>query len=354
VLIAVAATLVFVPGAAGADVTITLTIYGTQGANGWYTSNVTVNWTVTGAATSTGCDAVTLTTDTPGFKVTCSASNLDQTSVVTQSHTFKIDKTPPAVTAAPSRAPDANGWYNHGLSVAFSGTDATAGIAGCSSASYAGPDSAGTSVSGTCTDQAGNVGTAALALKYDATPPVVSKVAAKAGNRRIDLSWSASTDTQSVEVTRTPGAAGPAASTIYRGPAASCRDAGLRIGKAYQYVVTGFDQAGNAASKAVKVTATGALLSPAPGARIAAPPLFVWTPVKGAKYYNLQLVRGRKILSVWPTKTRFQLPRSWTFEGHRYRLHRGVYRWYVWPGFGKFSANRYGSRLGGSSFVLSG
>jgi len=355
-LIAALATLVVVPSAAGnaADVTVTLTIYGTQGANGWYTSNVTVNWTVTGASSSTGCDAVTLTNDTPGFKVTCSASNLDGSSTVTQSHTFKIDKTPPAVAAAPSRPADANGWYNHALSVAFTGTDATAGIAGCTSGSYSGPDSGGASVGGTCTDLAGNTGAASFGFQYDATPPTLSKLAAKAGNRRIDLNWSASPDTQNVEVRRTPGAAGATSSTIYRGPAAGYRDTGLKIGKAYQYTVTGFDQAGNAAAKALTVTATGALLSPAPGARIASAPLLVWTPVKGAKYYNLQLVRGRKILSVWPTRARFQLPRSWTFGGHRYRLHRGVYHWYVWPGFGRFSASKYGSLLGGSSFVLSG
>src|SRR4051794_41112360 len=88
VLIAAAVTLVALPSAAGAaDVTVTLTIYGTSGANGWYTSNVTLNWTVTGAASSTGCDATTLTGDTPGLKVTCSASNLDGSSIVTQSHT---------------------------------------------------------------------------------------------------------------------------------------------------------------------------------------------------------------------------------------------------------------------------
>jgi hypothetical protein len=355
-VIAAVAALVVVPGAAGnaADVDITLTIYGTLGANGWYTSNVTVNWIVTGAANSTGCDAKTLTTDTLGLTLTCSASNIDGTSSVTKSHTFKIDKTPPAVTATPSRPPDANGWYNHGVGVAFSGTDATAGIASCSAAAYSGPDSASASVSGSCTDLAGNVGTASFPLEYDSTPPALSKVNAKAGNRRMDLTWTASADTQSVDVTRAPGAAGPAATTIYRGSARSYRDTGLRIGKKYRYTVTGFDQAGNTASKAVTVTATGALLSPVPGARVASRPMLVWTPVKDARYYNLQLVRGRKILSVWPRTSHFLLPRSWVFEGHRYRLHRGIYRWYVWPGFGKFSANKYGNLLGGSSFVLSG
>jgi hypothetical protein len=71
--------------------------------------------------------------------------------------------------------------------------------------------------------------------------------------------------------------------------------------------------------------------------------------------YNLQVMRGgRKILSVWVTRPRFQLRRTWVFNGRRYRLRPGVYRWYVWPGFGLFSAGRYGRLLGGSSFVYSG
>ena len=75
--------------------------------------------------------------------------------------------------------------------------------------------------------------------------------------------------------------------------------------------------------------------------------------MKGADYYNVQVVRGKKILSAWPGTNHFRLPRSWVYKGHRYRLHRGVYRWYVWPGFGTFSASKYGNVLGGSSFVYS-
>ncbi len=361
-LIAAVVTFVVVPSAAGVPgdptppvVTPQISL-GTLGTNGWYRTNVTVNWLVVDPESvilsTNGCNVTTLTADTAGTKLTCSATS--DGGEATVSKTIALDKTAPAVAAAPSRAPDANGWYNHALSVAFSGTDATAGIAGCSSAGYSGPDSAGASVVGTCTDLAGNVGTASFPFEYDSTPPAVSKVAAKAGNRKIDLSWSASADTQNVEVTRTPGAAGAATSTIYRGPAVSYRDTGLRIGKGYRYAVTAFDQAANTASKTLTVTATGALLSPVPGAKVSSAPVLVWTPVKGARYYNLQLVRGRKILSVWPKQTHFRLPRSWVFQGHRYRLHRGVYHWYVWPGFGKFSANRYGSMLGGSTFFLSG
>ena len=83
-------------------------------------------------------------------------------------------------------------------------------------------------------------------------------------------------------------------------------------------------------------------------------PRLSWTPVSGASYYNVQLVRGGTIFSAWPLRTSMKLPRSWVYHGRRFHLHRGVYRWYVWPGFGKLSANRYGRLIGKSSFFFAG
>ena len=134
-------------------------ITGTLGSEGWYTSNVTVNWSVTDPESiilwTIGCDTRTLTADTVGTTLTCTAaSDGGETTIVKN---FRIDKTAPTATASPSRAPDANGWYNHELTVGFSGSDATSGLESCSpSQNYGGPDSAGTSVSGTCRDHAGN------------------------------------------------------------------------------------------------------------------------------------------------------------------------------------------------------
>ena len=60
--------------------------------------------------------------------------------------------TKPVVTAASRRAPPtSNGWYNRAVSVAFAGSDPTAGIESCTSATYAGPDSGAASLAGTCT-----------------------------------------------------------------------------------------------------------------------------------------------------------------------------------------------------------
>ena len=94
-------------------------------------------------------------------------------------------------------------------------------------------------------------------------------------------------------------------------------------------------------------------ISPAPGARIASPPLLRWRPVARASYYNVQVFRGGvKVLSMWPTRTRFQLRARWTFLGRQYRLSAGKYNWYVWPRFGRGAAGRYGNALGRSTFTV--
>ena len=265
-----------------------------------------------------------------------------------------IDATPPAVTATPARVADSNGWYNKPVGVSFSGTDATSGVANCSASTYAGPDSASAQVSGTCTDAAGNVGSATLGLAYDATPPQLLKLSSKPAKRGVVLNWAASADTQRVQVTRSPGKGPKSVEVVYAGTAKTFPDKGLRVGKKYRYTVSAFDAAANVASRTITITATGALLSPAPGERVTARPLLTWTPTRGASYYNVQLVRGGTILSVWPRTTSLTLPRSWVFHGHRYRLHRGVYRWYVWPGFGRLTAARYGGLVGRSSFLFAG
>jgi hypothetical protein len=149
------------------------------------------------------------------------------------------------------------------------------------------------------------------------------------------------------------GAHGPA-KVVYRGTATAFRDAGLRVGAKYQYTVTAFDQASNAAARTLPVTATGALINPVPGQRVTSPPRLAWLPVKGASYYNVQLIRDGRILSAWPTRANYKLPRSWIYHGRRYRMRAGVYRWYVWPGFGKLAQARYGRLLGRSSFVYAG
>jgi hypothetical protein len=358
---ALAGTLFVAPGASGlpAAVDAQPTIIGTLGAGGWYLSNVTVRWTISGETGSEGCATQTISVDTPGTRVTCRAWNdtppgepIEEE--VSKTVTIKLDKTPPVASVALERQPDANGWYNHPFTVAWVGSDVTSGLAGCSSARYAGPDSGGGALSGSCTDRAGNVAGSAYAFKYDATPPAIFAVDTKPGNRSVEVSWRASADTQLVEIFRAPGRNGQGEGLVYRGTERGFRDTGLTVGRSYEYRLRGLDAAANPAEQAIKIVATGALLSPAPGARVSlkALPTLVWTPVKKTSYYNLQLVRVRRVLSTWPVRPGFRLRRTWTYRGRRYSLRPGVYRWYVWPGKGKISAGKYGRLLGSSTFVV--
>jgi hypothetical protein len=187
-------------------------------------------------------------------------------------------------------------------------------------------------------------------VRIDRVPPTLSSVTVKHGNRNVLLSWTASADTQSVQVARTQGKRG-AAKVVYRGTGHAFRDKRLRPGAKYQYTVTAYDQAGNAAAKTVAVTGTGPLVGPAPGDRVTAPVKLEWVRVKGASYYNVQLVKDGSIFSAWPRSTSLKLPRTWTYHGRRYRLRAGVYRWYVWPGFGELAKAHFGRMLGGSAFV---
>ena len=408
----------------------------------WHTTDVTVSWGVA------PCSSVTISTDgtTP---VSCTWT--DGSGSVTTTVNVRRDASPPGVTASPDRGPDNNGWYNRGVSIAFSGDDGASGVASCSSASYSGPDTGGVAISGTCTDWAGNTGRTSIeikydgtppsvevkpdrqpnargwynrevtvaflgsdptsgvdscaapvtykgpdapqaavsgtctdkaanrspavgfALKYDTKPPILRRVKAEITSRGIVLKWTASKDTISFGIVRRPGLKGKKPSTLFSGRAGVFVDRRLEKGVKYRYTVTAYDEAGNAAVKALatqlsssitKPTVTRpapatptstkpALIQPAPGARLAAPPLLSWTAIPKATYYNVQLYRdGRKILTVWPTSKSLLLQNSWRFGGRSYRLTPGRYIWYVWPGFGLRSAHRYGKLIGTRSFVV--
>ena len=102
-----------------------------------------------------------------------------------------------------------------------------------------------------------------------------------------------------------------------------------------------------------RAATTSALLAPRAGARVTSPPLLVWRRASRASYYNVQLYHGRvKVLSSWPARTRLQLRARWTYLGRQRQLAPGAYRWYVWPGYGRPSARRYGRLLGQSTFTV--
>ncbi|HSL64451.1 MAG TPA: hypothetical protein VK874_07300, partial [Gaiellaceae bacterium] len=142
--------------------------------SGWYRTNVSVTWTAPAGASLQNCQFDTITSDTSGVTLSCTAFYSASLSV-TSHVTIKRDATAPSVTgASPARGPEGGGWYTSPVGVTFTGTDGTSGIGSCTSTTYSGPDSASASVSGTCTDQAGNVsGPSSFALRYDASGPSI-------------------------------------------------------------------------------------------------------------------------------------------------------------------------------------
>jgi hypothetical protein len=152
-------------------------------ANGWYTHPVTVSFAGTDSNSGLASCAAPAYSGPDGGSASVSGTCTDNAGNVSAPSSFplKYDATPPSVSAAAAHAADSNGWYNHPVGVSFSGTDATSGIGSCSAAtSFSGPDNGAASVSGSCVDQASNSATAALAIKYDATPPKATATPARA------------------------------------------------------------------------------------------------------------------------------------------------------------------------------
>jgi hypothetical protein len=179
------------------------------------------------------------------------------------------------------------------------------------------------------------------------------------GDRFVQVTWAAK-GAESSELARaaaTTAAAAP--TTIYRGGASSFRDRGVQNGTKYRYTLSVLDQAGNADQTSFTALPRPPLYQPQRGARVRGPVTFAWEKAPKATYYNFQvhrLVRGRwvKVLTRWPGKPWFVLPRQWSGETGSERLTAGKYRWYVWPGLGRRAAKRYGKLEGSSDFVVPG
>ncbi len=238
------------------------------------------------------------------------------------------------------------------MNFVFQATDSGSATAGCTIATYSGPDDGTASLKGSCSDNAGNSSSKTISFKYDATPPGKAKLFVVPANGAIDINWAPPGDGDSYVLTRAPAIGGAAPTLVYQGSAKDFVDRGLQNGTKYNYLLTVFDAAGNAsAASGISAVPDGSTLRPFLDTTVNHPPRLTWARVKKARYYNLQLFRGRKkILSTWPKRAHIQLGKRWKFNGHRYRLTPGLYRWYVWPGLGSPKRHRYGAMVGSSTF----
>jgi hypothetical protein len=216
-------------------------------------------------------------------------------------------------------------------------------------------------------DAAGNVDTSAAAFSWqiagvgpgttDTTPPGnVKGLKRTVGYGTLKLSWSRPSDADfdHVEVFVSTSAKSLPRTPVYKGKAARYTNRRFRNGVYYRYAVVSYDHAGNASRGVPGVVPPSILLrSPRDGRRVHAPPVLIWAKVSRATFYNVQLYYGsRKVLSAWPNVAKRKLSRSWRYGGRQFQLRKGLYRWYVWPGFGPRSKSRYGQLLGQSTFRL--
>lgn len=332
----------------------------------WY--NHPVDFSASGSDNLSGIASCNSGTVGGGGSVTASCTD-NAGNVGSAGAGVNYDSSAPSIDSVTfDRPPDSNGWYNHPLHVTFHGSDGGSGLISCSDSVYAGPDTASTTVNGTCTDNAGNrAGGTSPAFKYDSTPPTISNVGFDWDDGTATLTWTPSADTKAIEIDRTPGTAGADSSAVFKGLASSFQDTGLTNKVKYVYTINGFDEAGNKASDSVSIIPGAKLYSPARGSSVVNPPLLAWRPVAGASYYNLQVfygvgkalrrvasldVSGRKVMSVWPLQPRYRMKKAWKYQSKARKLAPGHYRWYVYPGIGKRTAHKYGPLIGQSDFFI--
>jgi HYR domain-containing protein len=208
----------------------------------------------------------------------------------------------------------------------------------------------------TATDRAGNsVETSfPVTVRNTVSPARVAAFTARAAHRVVALTWRRPTDWDYDHVAiyrASPGSGWTLLGT--RSTQTSFADHSVANDRVYRYRIESVDTASNRSTAAELSARPSAFFRPSYLAAVRAPVLLEWVPVARATYYNLQVWRnGRKVLSRWPTRARFELRSSWRFAGRTQRLRPGRYTAYAWPGYGPKRAARYGPLRGWTAFIV--
>lgn len=184
--------------------TVDVIVTGTLGLEGWYTSDVTVEWKANDGTSHVGCEDQHVTADTPGVTYTCTVTN--SAGSTTRSVTIKRDATPPAITTSQSPMPNANGWNNSDVTAMWTATDAMSGLEGPADKQnvFTG-EGLRMNFGGRYFDKAGNEAVALIYASIDRTPPVVtvtrSPLAGPDGWNATDVTatWTATDDRSGID-----------------------------------------------------------------------------------------------------------------------------------------------------------
>lgn len=93
-----------------------------------------------------------------------------------------VDNDPPSITATISPAPNAAGWNNTNVTVAFSCSDTTSGIASCPPPQTVTTEGANQIITAAAKDNAGNATSTSVTINLDKTPPSIQPVASPQPN----------------------------------------------------------------------------------------------------------------------------------------------------------------------------
>jgi len=325
-------------------------------SNGWYTGPVSFSFKGDdGTSGVASCTSGTYSGPDSGSAAATGSCTDNAGNTGSTTLTFKYDATPPTVLGVPSRKPDATGWYNHPVDVAFRGNDGGSGVVECSpTVTYKGPDADPAKLVGQCRDAAGHLSApTTVELRYDATPPARPDVRWARDGKSVSLAWTAGKDVAVAKVTRAPGLRSKKASVVFTGKGRRFVDRRISPGARYWYEISLYDVAGNVSTRTIGLRQAAGIFTPAAGSIVKKPPLVAWSPVAEARFYNLQLWSGKtKLLTTWVGTPKLRLPGRWSFGGTRHSLVAGAYRVYVWPAFGTKRDPRYGKLLGQVGFVV--
>ncbi|ACO45837.1 PxKF domain-containing protein [Deinococcus deserti] len=156
--------------------------------SGWNNANVTVSFSCDGTRSDVASCTTSQTVSTEGANQSVTGTVTDQagnraTTTVTG---ISIDKTAPMVALALAGTAGLNDWYRSAVEVTTTGTDTASGSGGvnCSAKQTLSDEtgSAGVTVSGSCTDAAGNTGSDSETVKIDRTAPTITGSRTPAAN----------------------------------------------------------------------------------------------------------------------------------------------------------------------------
>ena len=154
---------------------ITVSISPAPNSKGWNNSNVTVSFACAAGTNPLATCPAPVVVSTEGANQSICGKAIDNMGLsATACASVNLDRTPPTITVAASPGPLANTWNTAPVTVTFTCTDSLSGVATCPPPQTISADGFHQVVTGTATDNAGNISAPAqLTLSIDQTPPSI-------------------------------------------------------------------------------------------------------------------------------------------------------------------------------------